>query len=435
MKKLFLITGVILAHAINAQPTNTPDKSAAFFSGIDTSITLDLLKAPSSPASSLLGIAVSDIDKPTDVSAFMLSLQSAANSVAKLPSNYAIDIAPFWLFGNTKEKRVNTHNLRSSYGPDVFKQTFVLSLAFKNPDSSETSFNYKTAYGGLGFKFSIFRGNYDAKTKEWLDKIKKLQNKKLKKLTLLQKQIEEDKLLISLENERDSLLNSVTNAQAKIDIIKHNQQYQQLDEAINNRTFILANDKIGRENKQELKNNLISETQEEINKEIKVLASEFQTARVGWTWDIAGGISSEFVDKRFDNAKLFNAGIWTNVGYTDEKYGAGLFLFRLLHNPDKIFAKNNAVRDTANITTCDFGGRYIFAAPQSKFSASVEYIYRGVLSSKIANSWRLVFNADYAIQANQRLTFSFGRNFDGIISRDNNLIAALSFLTGFGNKR
>ena len=75
----------------------------------------------------------------------MLSLQSAANSVAKLPSNYAIDIAPFWLFGNTKEKRVNTHNLRSSYGPDVFKQTFVLSLAFKNPDSSETSLNYKTA--------------------------------------------------------------------------------------------------------------------------------------------------------------------------------------------------------------------------------------------------------------------------------------------------
>ena len=112
-----------------------------------------------------------------------------------------------------------------------------------------------------------------------------------------------------------------------------------------------------------------------------------------------------------------------------------MFLFRLLHNPDKIFAKNNAVRDTANITTCDFGGRYIFAAPQSKFSASVEYIYRGVLSSKIANSCRLVFNADYAIQANQKLTFSFGRNFDGIISRDNNLIAALSFLTGFGNKR
>ena len=125
----------------------------------------------------------------------------------------------------------------------------------------------------------------------------------------MQKQIEEDKLLISLENERDSLLNSVTTAQAKMDIIKNNQQYQQLDEAINNRTFILANDKIGRENKQEFKNNLISETQEEINKEIKVLASEFQTARVGWTWDIAGGITSEFVDKKFNNTKLYNAGL------------------------------------------------------------------------------------------------------------------------------
>ena len=125
----------------------------------------------------------------------------------------------------------------------------------------------------------------------------------------MQKQIEEDKLLISLENKRDSLLNSVTTAQAKMDIIKNNQQYQELDEAINNRTFILANDKIGRENKQEFKNNLISETQEEINKEIKVLASEFQTARVGWTWDIAGGITSEIVDKKFNNTKLYNAGV------------------------------------------------------------------------------------------------------------------------------
>ena len=53
--------------------------------GIDTTIKVDLLKAPSSPASNLLGIAPSDIEKPTDVSAFMLSLQSATNSFIKLP--------------------------------------------------------------------------------------------------------------------------------------------------------------------------------------------------------------------------------------------------------------------------------------------------------------------------------------------------------------
>ena len=62
------------------------------------------------------------------------------------------------------------------------------------------------------------------------------------------------------------------------------------------------------------------------------------------------------------------------MGYTDEKYGAGLFLFRLLQNSDKIFGKNNVASDNANITTCDFWGRYIFAAPQSKFNAMVEYI-------------------------------------------------------------
>ncbi len=47
----------------------------------------------------------------------------------------------------------------------------------------------------------------------------------------------------------------------------------------------------------------------------------------------------------------------------------------------------------------------------------------------------LVFNADYAIWKNQKLTFSFGKNFDGAISKGGNLIAALTFLAGFGNKR
>jgi len=62
MKRLFLIAGIISVHAVITQPANTSNNSESASSGIDTSITLDLLKAPSSPASSLLGIAVSDIE-------------------------------------------------------------------------------------------------------------------------------------------------------------------------------------------------------------------------------------------------------------------------------------------------------------------------------------------------------------------------------------
>jgi Tol biopolymer transport system component len=47
----------------------------------------------------------------------------------------------------------------------------------------------------------------------------------------------------------------------------------------------------------------------------------------------------------------------------------------------------------------------------------------------------LVFNAAYDIGQNQQLTFSFGRNFDGTITKDGNLIAALNFVKGFGASR
>src|SRR5574343_1320716 len=74
----------------------------------------DLLKAPVSPASNLLGFAQSEIDKPTDVSEFMVSLQSASNSYTQLPSNYAIDIAPYWLLKSNKIGDITSSGLSSS---------------------------------------------------------------------------------------------------------------------------------------------------------------------------------------------------------------------------------------------------------------------------------------------------------------------------------
>jgi len=390
-------------------------------SGIDTTIKVDLLKAPSSPASNLLGIAPSDIEKPTDVSAFMLSLQSATNSFIKLPSNYAVDIAPYWVFKNSKKGDITTEGFRKSSGKNVFKQTLVFSFAFRNPDSTETELNFKSFFGGFGFKFSLFRGHYDNTTNQALNTIKRIQNKRLK---LLEKGIERsntDSLVLTLENRRKDMLRGKT--PLEIANILQSNEYKKIGDSLN---LLLL----------EFKNESIAEQQEALDKEIQSVASTFQTTRIGFTWDIAGGASTEFRNKRFDNTKLYNAGLWTTIGYTDSVFGSGLFLIRLLHNPDKIFAKDNMTNDIDDITTFDAGLRYIYARSQSKFSASLEAIYRSVLSSEtIEPSWRLVFNAEYAIWQNQKLTFSFGRNFDGTVTKDGNLIAALTFLTGFGNRR
>lgn len=412
MKKIVFLIFLATGNKMYAQPN------------LDTTIKVDLLRAPSSPASNLLGIATSDIDKPTDVSSFMLSLQSAAGLFTKFPSSYAIDIAPYWLFKNSKKGDITTEGFRKSSGKDVFKQTLVLSLAIKNTDSTETTLAPSSTYGGFGFKFSILRGKYDHTTNEKLNAIKKMQDEKLVYLGQVREKYDSinDPVRDSLKKKQKSLFVPGMTAE-QIENVQTGKVYRDIDSILKQRLT-------------DFREQETLDAQNELDEKIKKIASEFQTERIGWTWDIAGGISAEFRNRKLNNSKVYNAGVWTTFGYTDVTYGAGLFLLRLLHNPDIIFAKDNSPKETGDITTFDAGFRYIYAKPQSKFNASLEAIYRSVLSSNtIDPSWRLVFNAGYAIWQNQKLTFSFGRNFDGTTTKDGNLIAALSFLTGFGNKR
>ena len=60
---------------------------------LDTStITLDVLHAPVSPASVLLGVAESEIQRPTGLTSFMVSLRQGTNDFSQLPKNYALDL-------------------------------------------------------------------------------------------------------------------------------------------------------------------------------------------------------------------------------------------------------------------------------------------------------------------------------------------------------
>nr|WP_294922546.1 hypothetical protein [uncultured Flavobacterium sp.] len=396
----------------------------------ETSQEFDLLKAPISPASNLLCFSQSDIDKPTDVSAFMTSIQTATNSFSQLPSNYAIDIAPYWLFKKNSLGDISTKGLSNSCGEKVLKQTLVLSFAVKNTDSVSNNFNPTSTYGAIGFRFSIYRGKYDSTTVSQLSKIAILQQEKLalmkKNQMLAYENLPQE--IDSLKQQRKNILAGFdTNDESPDNVLLGElllKKAEKLDSIIGAKIQILLDD------------NKDATQFEKIDSKIKQLASEFQLARVNFTWDIAGGISAEFRNKNFNNSKVYNSGIWTTFGYTWEKSGSLLGLIRYLYNPDKIFALDNQVNEIDNISTLDTGIRYIIGKSQSKFNCSIEAIYRSALSQDAINSsWRFIANADYAILKNQKLTFSFGRNYDGTTTKDGNLIAALGLVVGFGNNR
>ncbi|RZJ77425.1 MAG: hypothetical protein EOO47_16845 [Flavobacterium sp.] len=398
MKKIyFLLLLVGISIVVNAQQ--------------DTTAKLDLLRAPNSPGASLLGFATSEIERPSDVSAFMVSLQ---NSFSKSLSNYAVEFAPYWLLANKGDYTtagLNERNLKS-----VFKQTFVLSFAIKNPDTSETNFNKLSSYGGVGFKFSLIRGNYDKKTENALKTIGDLQNELVSSRNSETVDWFESKELVKLREERKVIvISNAANFEQNAEYIRISEQISELEKAL----------------KKKLEFGLTK-----LN-DIKEIASKLKLTRIGWSWDIAGGVSTEFRNKRFDNSKVHNTGLWTSFGYSGSKGSSFLGLVRYLYNPDRVFANNDSPNQINDLSTLDAGGRYVFQSKDSKFSFGFEAIYRSVLSSATTDksSWRCVFNTDYSVWDNQKLTFSFGRNFDNSISKDGNLVAALTLLFGLGNRR
>ncbi|WP_316738411.1 hypothetical protein [Pedobacter aquatilis] len=398
---------------------------------------LNVLRAQSSPASSLLGFAVSDIEKPTDVSDFMVSLQSASSSYTKLPSNYAVDLAPFYLFRKKGADFSTTgkKGLQSEDPWDVFRQSFVVSLGLRNPDSSFNNFKSTSTYGALGVKFSIVRPKYSEDSKKKLQKIRDKQEMLIGIYSEeVKKRVEESDRYKKLEAREKTILDSIRKIESlseldKVGIISVMQadKKSELYQTIKARQDML--NKFPEELKKEIENN-----KPKFYADLEDLAKSFDGNRQGLSVDIAGGLSSEFRQKRFDNSKIFNSGVWATFGYNWKDGSSILGLARYLYNPDEIFALNGVPNTMGDISTFDAGLKYVLL--KGKFGAGAEAIYRSILSSStVKPSWRLAINADYEIAANQKLIFTFGRNYDGTVTKDGNLIAALTVVFGLGTAR
>ena len=134
---------------------------------VDTTIKLDLLRAPSSPAFNILGIANSDIERPTDVTSFALSLQEASNNFTTIPRSYGIQVAPF-LLGRKKFLLGDFDSSRQA-----FKQSFIISTGFthQGPEGSEDVDSLKTTKLGFGIKFSFVRPAWTQDTRKVYHKL------------------------------------------------------------------------------------------------------------------------------------------------------------------------------------------------------------------------------------------------------------------------
>jgi hypothetical protein len=375
---------------------------------------LDLLKAPSSPAAQLLNFAPSSIERPTDLSSFWLSINNASNNFNKLPSSYAVDFVPASLFGSgsiTLKDLQERRNLGK-----IMWQTLDVSLGFKSEEDSLTNTNfYRT---GIGVKFSLVRPAWSEATNRSYKAISDLQRKVTQAIEVADEDIEADSAYKAKLAER---------VKARKDFGINSTQYKQADDALNAMRQTLL-DKFRTEK-------LITNTN--TYTELKKQARDFTIERVGPFLDFAGGFAVRFPTNQLGYSFADNAGAWLTGGYEGGNKALSIYgIARYLYQPEKIYADTTGTISNKKISTFDMGGRLLYATDNDKFNFSGEAIYRSVLNKSIIDpSWRVVFSAEYDLGFNKKLTFNFGRDFNGVVTKSGNLIAAINLIAGFGNKK
>ncbi|REC49120.1 hypothetical protein [Chryseobacterium pennipullorum] len=380
------------------------------FSQEKDEIDLDLLRAQASPAANLLGIANSDIEKPTDLKILMVSLREGTGNFSALPTSFAVDIAPFKLNGKYQNLMDSTSFNES------FKQSFVVSLGFRGIEKDDELNIGDRSRLGLGAKLSLIRGTFDKDTKTILAKIYDYHIDRQNRI----EKLDQDETLIQYHNDKMKLLNE----QKTIDN-RNSPRYIQLEKEIailneleTNRISLLVQEH----------NIKFTELDDQIRKDVQNIKLE----RYGFFLDMSMGTVLDFRDNTFNNSQITKVGGWLTGGYNWKKQPSTfIFMARYLYNPDSALA--NPSLEKENLHTLDMGSRLVFKLFDEKFLLSGECLYRSILNtSDFESSWKYLINFEYELAKNQKLTFSFGKDFNGDYQRKGNLIVALNLLVGLG---
>ena len=386
------------------------------------SVDLNLLNAPSNAAFNLMGVSINSIDKPTDLNSFRLSIQNATNNFTKFPSNYAVELCPASLFG---KKSQTLSKFNSTKFNDVWWQSLSVSFAYSRSNVEDKETDDSTSYTklGIGFKVSLIRPRWTASTVDKVDSFYYFQRTALAKYN--------NRVALAKKSYTDvdsALIKAFKEPVSQVRTDKINALVLQLRSLNDSLTAAINAEILDPTAKSSFAIALA-----DLNKFSKGMKVE----RKGIFLDFATGVAIDFPDNKFNYSLVSKAGAWLTGGYENGNKGFSfLGIARYLYQPDKIFADDSGKIKSKNISTLDGGARVALNAMQGKFSFNAEAVYRSVLNDNVIKpSWRLTFNVEYSVGINQKITFAFGRNFNGAITKSGNLIAALNFIKGFGSNK
>jgi len=372
---------------------------------IKKEISLNMLLPPASPGFVLMEKEPASVERPGSVSDFSVSILNQAKNFTLVPLNYAVEAAPYWLIG-APDLTFEEYSMEGSV-LENFLQTFSVSLASSNeefdvpggPSMSVTS-------AAAGIRFSLLRGTIDTSFNKYSARLDSIQIKMKFINTMFQDEIVKRK-------QNDQILDSLRRMLTRPEITP--EEIKIVEEKLR-----LRNEKIEDEIKTELTEPFSAEAEN-----IRSILGTLQVRRIGWKIDFAGGLMFDFVQQKFNKGEFNRYGIWLNGGYEWTNFST-LGVFRFL-----------AVPKNSGFNCIDIGSRFIYDN-QRKFAISLEGICRKFSNSdEYSNQWRAALIFDYYFGENKKISFTFGKNFDGRIkfSEEGDLITAINLLFGFGTER
>jgi len=409
---------------------------------IDTTVNLDILTVPNSPAFNLLEISPSAVDKPTTPADFAISLANASNNFSLLPKNYAIEFMPLSFFPKSKAsytKFTNDTNYVKTWNQKLWNsvsQTFLLSGGFSTNDSVETTTpDFVKTRSGFGFKFSLVRGKID----KGFDLYGKSIDTVRIKLAVLAKLNDE-----AIQNYRNTNITYKTDSLLQRSIIN-----KMIENRNNSSVADTIRDKINKKLISDLDTlntkmavdeqiyidtfiNDIKTASKEIVDAAAILKKQIEQIkfkRYGWLLDFAGGTVIGFRNDDFQNSIVQQYSFWFNGGYACKK---GFNFMGVARYSNVLNSVIDSQGNKSNKALYDLGAKIEFQTDDNKFSVNGEIIDRISTDTPLL---RYTFNASYQVGRNQALTFSVGKAFTGTAQYGGNLIAALNYIKTFGSNR
>lgn len=394
-------------------------------------ITIDDLKAPSSPAFIILGINPTSIERPATPRALGFSLLNTFTSLNVIPKNFALEVTPYWLYSHPEltfegfyDKNNLWMNTSFSLGTAPLDSPFVgTALSFGartllfNGSSTE---ELKKKVDSLSMK--LIKDTYRRSIKDSINQY--IGSTKEITIYSLRKQINE--IILYYKN---SLLNIQSDS-----LFQNEKQKEDFFNDYENNIIKWANEKINQSNdsaiisateKENIKNHLDERTVLMNNDEDSKLVDEIrklEKKRVGFLMDFAFAVSGQFLNDSLLKGEFSKLGIWITPTLSF-KYWDFLATVRYIGKFQNKKIENNLL---------DCGLRIMFT--RDIFGVSLEGLLR--LENEQRGKTRYSINIEYKLLEDIYITGVFGKDFDGNrMKSKGDLITLLGINFGLGKQQ